>query len=227
MTRRPGEASGSARALDSEAASLVRLSAALAGGSLNQIREELEGAVAAVPAPKIEEALLQAYLFLGFPEVLVAMGVWREVCGHSPAADVEPGAEYETWSRRGEEVCRRVYGDSYEKLRRNVRRLHPELDRWMVEEGYGKVLGRPGLDQKTRELCIVSLLSGTGREPQLHSHLRGSLNVGATPEEVSEAVAIGLRSVRDEERRKMVRREWERVRARHRSVGDGSGESKA
>ena len=51
---------------------------------------------------------------------------------------------------RGEEVCRTVYGGQYEGLRRNVRDLHPDMERWMVVEGYGKVLGRPGLDPQRR-----------------------------------------------------------------------------
>jgi alkylhydroperoxidase/carboxymuconolactone decarboxylase family protein YurZ len=49
-----------------------------------------------------------------------------------------------------------VYGGMYERLRANVRELHPSLDAWMIVEGYGKVLSRPGLDLARRELCIVS-----------------------------------------------------------------------
>jgi 4-carboxymuconolactone decarboxylase len=47
------------------------------------------------------------------------------------------------WRARGQEVCRAVYGGQYPRLRENVRDLHPDMERWMVEEGYGKVLGRP------------------------------------------------------------------------------------
>jgi hypothetical protein len=50
----------------------------------------------------------------------------------------------------------------------------------MIVEGYGKVLGRPGLDAgDVRELCIVALLAVAGRAAQLYSHLRGALNAGA------------------------------------------------
>jgi 4-carboxymuconolactone decarboxylase len=47
------------------------------------------------------------------------------------------------------------------------------------------VLSRPGLDLKRRELCIVAACAAAGQQRQLHSHLHGALNSGATPEEVS------------------------------------------
>ena len=58
-----------------------------------------------------------------------------------------------------------VYGPMYEKLRVNMRALHPALDAWMIVEGYGKVLGRPGLDLPRRELCIVAAVRGDGPGP--------------------------------------------------------------
>jgi 4-carboxymuconolactone decarboxylase len=54
----------------------------------------------------------------------------------------------------------------------------------MISDGYGKVLSRPGLDLKTRELCIVAACAAAGQQRQLHSHLHGALNSGATPDEV-------------------------------------------
>jgi 4-carboxymuconolactone decarboxylase len=62
--------------------------------------------------------------------------------------------------------------------------LHPALDAWMITEGYGKVLSRPQLDLKRRELCVVAACAAAGQDRQLHSHLHGALNAGATPEAV-------------------------------------------
>ncbi len=55
-------------------------------------------------------------------------------------------------------------------------------------KGYGKVLGRPGLDLATRELCIVALLAVLRTPRQLYSHLRGALNAGAPPPEMEEVL---------------------------------------
>ena len=70
----------------------------------------------------------------------------------------------------------------YDRLRVNIRALHPELDEWMIVEGYGKVLSRPGLDLPRRELCIVAACAASEQDRQLHSHLHGAINVGVAPE---------------------------------------------
>lgn len=161
---------------------LVRISAAAAAGDdrLDEVVEEAARAVeeGVVEARAVEEALLQSHLFLGFPAALTALERWRAAGPPAPARDPEGERPAASWRERGEEVCRRVYGDSYGKLRRNVASLHPAVERWMITEGYGKVLGRGGLDLGTRELCIVAILAVQGRVPQLHSHLRGAMRVG-------------------------------------------------
>jgi 4-carboxymuconolactone decarboxylase len=140
-------------------------------------------AAAAVPPIWIDELVIQSYLFSGFPRALNAAREWRRLAptpatGES-AADVARGAD---WMARGEATCAAVYGPMYEKLRQNVFELHPALDAIMVTDGYGKVLGRPGLDLPRRELCIVAACAATGQDRQLHSHLHGAINVGVSVE---------------------------------------------
>ncbi|HUP88360.1 MAG TPA: carboxymuconolactone decarboxylase family protein [Longimicrobiales bacterium] len=136
-----------------------------------------------------EEALLQSYLFVGYPVALQALSMWRERTGREAEAKASTDKPAE-WKKRGEEVCEVVYGGQYGKLRENIARLHPDMERWMLEEGYGKVLSRPGLDLKTRELCIIGVLVGLDAPQQLYSHLRGALNAGAPQEDVETAVEI-------------------------------------
>ena len=71
-----------------------------------------------------------------------------------PPSSVAPN-DAERWRREGEATCATVYGDHYKRLRQNINRLHPELDEWMIVEGYGKILSRPGLELRLRELCIT------------------------------------------------------------------------
>jgi 4-carboxymuconolactone decarboxylase len=192
---------------------LVALSAAVAGGDPARRRAALRTAHKAAPARAVEEALLQTYLFLGFPAALTVLAEWRDISGLPPAP--EPDSQRgRDWEPRGEAVCRTVYGRAYEKLRGNVRRVHPTMDDWMVREGYGKVLGRDGLDLGTREMCIVAMLAATMWEPQLHSHLRGALNAGCEPASVEDALEAGLALVPDEVWRRDARSLWRRVRAR-------------
>lgn len=204
----PGAGSG---ALPSSVRALVRLSGALAARDADGIARALGTARRDADPGQVEEALLQSYLFLGYPAALNAFARWRELTGRAA-----PGAvpeEWDAWAERGADVCETVYGSQYGRLRENVRALHPDMERWMVVEGYGKVLGRPGLPLATRELCIAGLLAVLGAPTQLYSHLRGALNAGAAPAEV-EAALEAVDDLLDLAGREAVRATWARVRER-------------
>ncbi len=64
----------------------------------------------------------------------------------------------------------------------NLRQKSPELANWIIEEGYGKVLSRPGISLRLRELFSVALLAATGFPRQLFAHLRALVEMGEKPE---------------------------------------------
>ena len=199
--------------MDEARLTLVRVSAALSPCSTADLRSALREGVASADPAELEEVLLQGYLFAGYPAALNAFRIWREVSGRAPPRPTEDDADL--WAARGQEVCRRVYAGQYERLRANVAALHPDMERWMLREGYGKVLGRPGLDLATRELCIAALLASLDAEPQLYAHLRGAINAGATEEDVEQALREAGR-VMSTERARVARDTWARVRERQR-----------
>ncbi len=166
---------------------LVRISAAIAGLNEISVRQMMADAAGRIEPALVEEVILQSYLFAGFPRSLNAARAWRSASGHlAPAEDSEPPAkDLALWRKRGEETCKVVYGDSYDQLRQNIRRLHPALDEWMILDGYGKVLSRPGVDLRTRELCVVAACAVSGQQRQLHSHLHGAFNAGASAGELA------------------------------------------
>lgn len=173
---------------------LVRLAAAIAGGTESAVRNEVEVCATVADRSQVEEVILQSYLFAGFPRTLNAMRAWRAASGTTPpAADSAARAGPDEWREEGERTCAVVYGGAYERLRENIRALHPLLDEWMIVEGYGKVLSRPGLDLRTRELAIVAACAGARQQRQLHSHLHGALNAGASAGEIDAT----LRSLSD------------------------------
>lgn len=207
--------------LPSDERALVEVSAALGGGRPEDRDEALRAAAAEVRAGRlasgaVEEALLQAHLFLGYPATIAALDRWRALEPGAGRAEAEGGegrdADGADRRERGERLCRRIYGDeAYGKLRRRVRRLHPALDRWMVEEGYGRVLSRPGLEVRVRELCVVAVLAAADWPPQLHSHLRGALRVGASPAAVEAALEAGTERAAGPAADR-ARERWRRVR---------------
>jgi 4-carboxymuconolactone decarboxylase len=188
---------------------LVLGSAALAGGDGVRLESALRAAAGSANVAEVEEMLLQSYLFLGYPAALRGLAVWRRVSGRAAPAPVRDEDE---WAARGAATCSRVYGGQYDRLRQNIAALHPDMERWMVVEGYGKVLGRPGLELATRELCIIALLAPQEAAPQLYAHLRGALNAGATEADVNETVAL-LGPLLSAARRETLIQQWAAVRA--------------
>jgi 4-carboxymuconolactone decarboxylase len=196
--------------LDDATRSLVRLSAVLAAGTEDGVRAELQRAAQTTSHEWIEELLLQTYLFAGFPRALNGMREWRRLTP-SPASRQDGVTEPHRLKELGEQTCARVYGTMYDRLRRNIRVLHPQLDEWMILEGYGKVLSRPGLDLPRRELCIVAVCAATSQDRQLQSHLHGARNVGVAEPVVSEALA-SLSGLVPEPQLARATRIWDRIR---------------
>ncbi|HEX7023738.1 MAG TPA: carboxymuconolactone decarboxylase family protein [Gemmatimonadales bacterium] len=179
-------------ALDERTRALVALAAAIAVGDEADLAAQCDACLAAaVPLVWVDELLLQSTLMVGWPRALMGAAAWR-TAGAAIAFPAEGGDADApgSWRKRGEDVCRVIYGRNYDRLRSNVRNLHPALDEWMVTEGYGRTLGRPGLDLARRELCIVVQVALQGAERQLHSHLRGALHAGATRAAVEQALNL-------------------------------------
>lgn len=197
--------------MDDAVQALVALSAAIAQRDRDLLEIALAEAGQRAPVAAVEEVLLQSYLFVGYPAALQAIGRWREMSG-TPAPP-PTDSDWAVWAERGTRVCSAVYGGQYERLRSNVRALHPDMEQWMVVEGYGKVIGRPGLALATRELCIVALLAVQDAPQQLYSHLRGALHVGATRADVEATLDVAA-AVAGAARAAMAQQVWQHVQAR-------------
>ncbi len=201
------------RTLDVPTRELVRLAMVTATGAEHEIGDAMGRAIATGLNPVwIEELLLQSYLFIGFPRALNATREWRRV-SNRPAPSADEDATYdnlEAFRARGAETCQAVYGQAYKKLREKMRQLHPALDDWMLVEGYGKVLSRPGLQLWRRELCIIAVCGVHDQDRQLLAHLKGALNVGASIADVEEVISMVGEFVSNERGRRM-RDIWARV----------------
>lgn len=139
------------------------------------------GLLYSVTPKEFYEVVLQSYLFLGFPRMLTAadhLSQHFEISNPKSLLEKISNTESDTWFTNGIQLCRRVYADNYHALRQKVEACSPEVFRWMVIEGYGKVLSRPGLGIVDRELCIISTLMMDNCEKQIYAHVRGAANVG-------------------------------------------------
>lgn len=208
--------------LNASDAAVIRTSAALAARSENGLTHALEEAARVADPVHVEESLLQSYLFLGYPAALNGFAAWRSISGLA-APDSVNDPEDQSWAERGAGVCRTVYGGQYQRLKANVRRLHPDMEEWMIAEGYGRVLGRPGMPLELRELCIVAMLAVQDQPRQLYSHLRGALHAGAGREKIEATLSLACAQATPAAAVR-ARTVWKTVRERSGSPGPGSNE---
>lgn len=75
-------------------------------------------------------------------------------------------------------------GVGYDTWKRFDRGLARELSMFFT----GKLYSREVLSQRDRELCAVASLTVLNRPRELHAHLHAARNVGATRQEIAEAI---------------------------------------
>ncbi len=91
----------------------------------------------------------------------------------------------------GLELRKRVLGESHVERSMTAALDDPFLrpiQQMTVEFGWGQVWNRPGLPLKVRSFLSVAFLAALGKHAELRTHIRGALNNGATPEELSEVL---------------------------------------
>jgi 4-carboxymuconolactone decarboxylase len=141
----------------------------------------------------------------GYPAGLEALRELHQAWPGRARATREGGLA--AWRRRGARLCARVYGPVTPRLLASLDALHPDVRAWVVEEGYGRILSRPGLAAVDRERIAVAVLAATGWERQLASHALGAKRMAASPASVRRALAIGLEGA-PPERRRAAARAW-------------------
>ncbi len=64
--------------------------------------------------------------------------------------------------------------------------MSPDFQKITVENLFGDIWNRPGLELRDRSMITVAALTVLGREPELKIHLRGVLHVGISREMINE-----------------------------------------
>jgi len=135
---------------------------------------------------KIYEALLQIYLFCGFPASIESLKIFNSY--FSITYKKTNFKKNKNVLLNGQTVCKKVYLNNYSKLMKNFEILSLDLKHWMITEGYGKVLSRKGISLKHRELLNVAILATNYYEHQLYSHIKGSFNTGSAYNEIRKVI---------------------------------------
>ncbi|MBI4879237.1 MAG: carboxymuconolactone decarboxylase family protein [Planctomycetes bacterium] len=162
-----------------------------AAGRFAQLEDLCRSALArGVALSCLREAALMVHLFAGFPAAIETFHALERAAGRLPPPD--PGADVpeEERGERGRELFARIYQGSADSVLEVLRSFAPAFAHAVLEDAYGRILARPGLDARQRELMAVCALTASGLPRQLRSHLRGALSCGATPDDVHEAIAL-------------------------------------
>ncbi len=182
------------------ASSAVALAATAAGRQELTEQAYLAGLRAGVGPESATEVARMAHLFSGFPRAIQglqalarAREAWTAEAGAAARdlpEDEESGRTREMDRRRGRELFLSIYGEQTERVLGALGTSLPGFDTWILEHAYGRVLSRPGLEPKLRELLAVAALAVLGCPHQLVSHARGALRLGATPPQVASILRL-------------------------------------
>ncbi len=143
-----------------------------------------------IPADKVYEAILQTYLFCGFPAAIEALIMFHEYFPRHNKSKYSYKSEQ--FLKAGKANCKLIYGSNYEKLIAKFKKISPEMEQWMLIEGYGKVFNRSALRLKVREALNVCMLAVNYYPRQLFSHIKGCKNAGFRKMELLEIIDLIL-----------------------------------
>ena len=104
-----------------------------------------------------------------------------------------PGSRSKRY-KKGEALLNKIHGaHTGEAIVSALDDVCPDLASMTIEWGFGEIVSRPGIDLKTRQLVTVASCVTLGHaQPQLRAHIEGALNVGATKEEIVEALSVAV-----------------------------------
>lgn len=82
-----------------------------------------------------------------------------------------------------------ITGSSGESVVESLKDIAPDFSDWIVAFAYGDVMSRPGLDKPVRQIATIAALTALGTATaQLKVHIHGALNVGCTPQQITECI---------------------------------------
>lgn len=179
--------------LDTRQQAIIPISASAAAGNMDSLRGALnQGLDAGLSVAEAREILVQVYAYAGFPRSLNALSELMKVAearrqrGIQDEAGREPGKPIpkgDALLAAGTANQTRLAGGP---VSGPLFDFAPQANEYLRTHLFGDIFERDNLDWQSRELATVSMLAAmSGVEPQLHSHIGISMNIGVRPEQLS------------------------------------------
>lgn len=165
---------------------IVPIAAFAAAGDIASLNASLDrGLDAGLTVSEAREILVQLYAYAGFPRSLNALAELMKVLdmrkqrGIEDAAGRQPSSPIPTGDAllaAGTANQTRLSGSP---VRGQLFEFAPAIDAYLKTHLFGDIFERDNLDWQSRELATVSMLSAlSGVDSQLQAHMRISMNVG-------------------------------------------------
>lgn len=183
--------------LSTQQLSIVPIAAFTATGDLVKLNGALvQGLDAGLAVNDIKEILVQLYAYAGFPRSLNALGEFMKVVndrkqrGIQDEAGREPGA-----IPVGEELLTQGTANQTKLSGAPVTGalfdFAPAIGVYLKTHLFGDIFARDNLDWQSRELATVGALAAlSGVDSQLQAHLRISMNVGISKEQLGQVADV-------------------------------------
>lgn len=190
---------------------IIVISSLAAKGDLEKLRGAMSQALDDnVTINEIKEAMIQLYAYAGFPRslnginTLMSVVEQRKLDGKNDMVGKDASPVSQNINKDEDGAKTRAYlvnkNSTTIPAPSGYQLFAPTIDTFLKEHLFSDIFIRDIFDYKTRELITISILASlSGVEPQLESHLKISINVGFTKEELLEWTEVLKDSVGDEE----------------------------
>lgn len=169
-------------------------------GDLEHLKSALTQALeTGMTINEINEVLIHAYAYCGFPRSLRAIQTFMQVVDERKADGIndpvgrEASAIKDNRSRyeRGRDVLAEISGTPADTPKAGYAVFAPTIERFLKEHLFADLLGRDLLTWRERELATVSILAGVGGvEPMAYGHMSICLHLGITAGQLSALLNI-------------------------------------
>ncbi|MFC7395736.1 4-carboxymuconolactone decarboxylase [Chelatococcus sp. GCM10030263] len=89
----------------------------------------------------------------------------------------------------GTATRRAVLGDAHvDRAAGRTTDFDAPFQAFITEGAWGSVWSRPGLTKRERSMITIALLAALGHDEELAMHLRATVNTGASPADIQEAL---------------------------------------
>ncbi len=149
---------------------------------------------------EVQEVILQMSAYSGFPSAINGMMAFEEVLderksnGTKDKKGMIKSSFIPTGKTRydvGAERLRELNPNQVEILEDTFQDISPDLVKYIIEYGFADISARPALALRHREIATIAALAANGTaSPQLKFHIKAGINVGLSPDEISEIMLL-------------------------------------